>query len=84
MTGGPDPVPGGIPGGITPQPNVNSVPDFPQVNAYVLQQKPELSGAVVTKLSTQIVAGTNFYITYETATTKWDVVVWLQTWTNTI
>ena len=54
------------------------------VNTYVLSQHPELVGAKVTKVSTQIVAGTNYYITYETATAKYDVVVWQKTWENFI
>jgi len=73
-----------IGGGVTSQPDPTQVDGFPAVNNYVLSQHPELMYAKVTKVSTQIVAGTSFYITYETATTVYNVVVWQKTWENFI
>jgi hypothetical protein len=73
---------GSIRGGITPQVDTTKVPDFALINSFVLSQHPELVGATVTKLSTQVVSGMNYYISYETATTRYDVVVWYQAWLN--
>ncbi len=53
-----------ISGAITPLTNPTATPGFSAVNIYVLQQHPELAGATVVNVSTQVVAGTNWYITY--------------------
>jgi len=73
-----------IGGGVTPQPDPTNVDGFQTVNNYVLSQHPELSSATVTNVSTQVVQGTNFYITYETSTTIYNVTVWQKTWENFI
>jgi len=59
---------------------LTDTPGFTQVNHYVLSKHPELENAAVTAVATQVVAGVKYYITYETDTTKYDVVVWKQTW----
>mgnify|MGYP000851730534 FL=1 len=71
-------------GGLQEQSLLTATPGFSVVGTYVLSQHPELATATVTKLSTQVVAGTNYYITYETNTTRYDVVVWEKTWENFI
>lgn len=74
--------PPSMPGGVNPQPDPNTVDGFPAVDTYVRQEHPELAGAVVKTLSTQVVAGVNYYITYENASTIYTAVVWVKSWEN--
>lgn len=71
----------GRPNAIT---NFWSVPGFRKINDFVLRQKPELAAAKLTGLSTQVVAGKKYFITYETSTQKYLVTVFEQSWTNTL
>lgn len=62
----------------------SATPGFSEAHKEVLDKHPELANATVTAVSTQVVAGTNFYITYETDTAKYNVVVWQKVWENFI
>jgi len=73
-----------IMGGVTDTGLLTATPGFSEAHKEVLDKHPELANATVTAVSTQVVAGTNFYITYETDTAKYNVVVWQKVWENFI
>lgn len=77
-------IPGGMmmPGGIGPA-NIHS-PGFRRVDAYVRRHRPELRTARVVSARSQVVAGTKWYINYQTRLGLKEVEVVDQPWTNTI
>lgn len=54
------------------------------MSAYVLNAHPELAGATVKDVSTQVVAGINYIITYDSDISTYNVVVWHKAWQNFI
>lgn len=53
------------------------------IDQYIRQQFPSLSGATLTSTKSQIVAGTNYEYTYQKGNTEWIITVFDQSWTNT-
>lgn len=58
----------------------------PNVDAFVRRQKPELRGARVLTVTSQVVAGTKYSIVYgnDITKTRWNVEVLSQPWLRTL
>lgn len=71
---------GGLAGGYSPA-TVASLPR--NIDSFVRRSKPELRTARIVRVESQVVAGTNWRITYQTRTVRYEVVVFDQSWTRT-
>jgi hypothetical protein len=70
---------------IAPNPSTggwSSGPSDPNIDQYIRQQFPYLSGSTLVSAQSQIVSGTNYLYTYQNGNTVWAITVNDQSWAN--
>jgi hypothetical protein len=60
----------------------SSGPSDPNIDQYIRQQFPYLSGSTLVSAQSQIVSGTNYLYTYQNGNTAWAITVNDQSWAN--